>query len=139
MLSFLNMGTSSWYIVIAMILSGVGSGLFQSPNNSAVMGSVPAQHRGVASGTLSTMRNLGMVMGVAVSGALFSYSTNYANSIYSTQGLNGVNLSQAVSTYGLRITFTAAAIIALAAMVASLIKGKTTTVAEAKSNIPSNN
>ncbi len=46
MLSFLNMGTSSWYIVIAMILSGVGSGLFQSPNNSAVMGSVPAQHRG---------------------------------------------------------------------------------------------
>ncbi len=78
-------------------------------------------------------------MGVAVSGALFSYSTNYANSIYSTQGLNGVNLSRAVSTYGLRITFTAAAIIALAAMVASLIKGKTTTVAEAKSNIPSNN
>ena len=49
---------------------GVGSGMFQSPNNSAVMGSVPRTHLGVASGVLAATRNVGMALGIAIAGAV---------------------------------------------------------------------
>jgi EmrB/QacA subfamily drug resistance transporter len=57
-------------VVCMMLLVGLGTGLFQSPNNSAVMGSVPRTHLGVGGGVLATMRNLGMAFGIAVSSAV---------------------------------------------------------------------
>ncbi|MBN1454679.1 MAG: MFS transporter [Methanomicrobia archaeon] len=54
-------------------LFGLGTGLFQSPNNSAVMGSTPKQYLGVGSGILATMRNVGMVLGIAAGGAVIAY------------------------------------------------------------------
>jgi len=57
-----------------LALFGFGTGIFQSPNTSAVMGSTPRPHLGVASGILATMRNVGMVLGIAVGGAvLYSF------------------------------------------------------------------
>jgi EmrB/QacA subfamily drug resistance transporter len=53
-------------------LAGAGMGLFQSPNNSAIMGTLPRERLGSGGGTLATARNLGMVLGVALSGALFA-------------------------------------------------------------------
>jgi EmrB/QacA subfamily drug resistance transporter len=52
-----------------LALFGVGTGLFQSPNNSAVMGSAPREHLGVVSSLLGTSRTVGMVLGVAAAGA----------------------------------------------------------------------
>lgn len=52
-----------------LALFGLGTGLFQSPNNSAVMGSAPREHLGVVSSLLGTMRTVGMVLGVAAAGA----------------------------------------------------------------------
>ncbi|MGC9332521.1 MAG: MFS transporter, partial [Anaerolineae bacterium] len=51
---------------------GVGMGIFQSPNNSAVMGAVPRERLGVASGLLSITRTLGQTMGIAILGALWA-------------------------------------------------------------------
>ena len=51
---------------------GLGFGLFQSPNNSAVMGSAPRDRLGIAGGMLASMRYIGMVLGVAISGAVFA-------------------------------------------------------------------
>lgn len=51
---------------------GLGSGMFQSPNTSAIMGSVPPNRLGIASGMQATMRNVGMVLGVALAGAIVS-------------------------------------------------------------------
>jgi len=56
----------AWRITVV----GLGMGMFQSPNNSAIMGSVPVFHRGIASGVLAAMRNVGMVLGIAVAGAV---------------------------------------------------------------------
>ncbi len=47
---------------------GLGTGIFQSPNNSAVMGSVPRPHLGIASGILGTVRTTGMAVGIAMAG-----------------------------------------------------------------------
>ncbi len=124
MLSFLKADTPVWYMVTAMALAGLGSGMFQTPNNTAVMGSVPPEHRGIASGVLATMRNIGMVLGVAISGALFTMNSIRANAFYGAQGLKEEALRQASFIYALQITFTTAAAIALLAMATSLIKGK---------------
>ncbi len=59
-------------VVWRVAVFGAGTGIFQSPNNSAAMGSVPKQHLGIASGILSTVRTVGMVMGIAIGGTVLS-------------------------------------------------------------------
>ncbi|MDY6939494.1 MAG: MFS transporter [Cyanobacteriota bacterium] len=53
----------------------MGVGLFQSPNNSAIMGAAPQERLGVASGLLSLSRILGQTTGVPLVAALFSFVT----------------------------------------------------------------
>lgn len=55
-------------------LAGLGTALYISPNNTAAMNSIPLERRGVASGAVATSRNLGMVIGVALAGLIFSFS-----------------------------------------------------------------
>ncbi len=59
-------------VAAGLALFGLGTGIFQSPNNSAVMGSVPRERAGIASGVLAVIRNVGMVLGVACAGAVFA-------------------------------------------------------------------
>ncbi len=124
LLSFLKPDTSLCYIIITMIITGLGLGLFQTPNISAIMGSVPPQNRGTASGILATMRNIGMVLGVAVSGALFSLNLKNSNMFYASKGLKGLSMHQASFIYALHFAIMIACIFALLGMVASLVKGK---------------
>jgi MFS family permease len=44
--------------------NGLGSGLFASPNTSSIMSSVPARHRGAASGMRSVFQNSGMSLSI---------------------------------------------------------------------------
>ncbi|MEN8211770.1 MAG: MFS transporter [Thermodesulfobacteriota bacterium] len=67
-----SMGVVS--ILWRIALAGLGTALFISPNNTAIMSSVPLQRRGTASGAVATSRNLGMVIGVALAGLIFSTS-----------------------------------------------------------------
>ena len=55
-----------------LVLLGVGMGLFTPPNNSAIMGSAPRDKLGVAGGVLNMMRSLGLILGVDISGAVFT-------------------------------------------------------------------
>ena len=55
-----------WAFALIIFFNGVGSGLFASPNTSAIMSSVPASHRGVASGMRSTFQNSGMSLSIGV-------------------------------------------------------------------------
>ena len=57
---------------LALGLLGAGSALFNPPNNSSIMGSVPPERLGVAGGVAAVARNLGMALGVATGGAVFS-------------------------------------------------------------------
>lgn len=61
-----------WAVILGLSLIGLGTGLFQSPNNNAIMSSVKKEQLGVASGMIATMRNSGQVLGVAVCGAVLS-------------------------------------------------------------------
>jgi len=64
--------TAHFYQVIpGPLLLGLGAGMFNSPNNSSVMSSVPPQKLGLAGGINSLVRNLGMISGIALSVSLF--------------------------------------------------------------------
>jgi len=69
LLSTLAANTGTLGYISRIVWVGLGMGIFQSPNNSAIMGSVPRERLGVASGLLSLTRTLGQTMGVALIGA----------------------------------------------------------------------
>ena len=54
---------------------GIGNGCFQSPSNTAIITSVRKEELGIASGILSLSRNLGNILGVAISITLFESFT----------------------------------------------------------------
>ncbi len=66
-------GTGHGTIVFSLCVIGLAIGLFQSPNNNAIMGAVPVQKLGVASALLATVRNLGLVTGTGLSASLLSW------------------------------------------------------------------
>ncbi|MCH5671162.1 MFS transporter [Streptomyces sp. CME 23] len=49
-----------------LLPNGLGQGMFSSPNTSSIMGSVPPEHRGVASGMRSTFQNSGTALSIGV-------------------------------------------------------------------------
>ncbi len=73
MLTGLEVATTNRYIIFSLIVLGAGIGIFNTPNSSAMMGSVREDQRAVTSSILGTTRNIGMSIGVALSTVLFSY------------------------------------------------------------------
>ena len=55
-----------WAFGLLIFCNGVGSGLFASPNTSAIMSSVPARHRGAASGMRATFQNSGVSLSIGI-------------------------------------------------------------------------
>jgi MFS family permease len=53
-----------WIFALIIFCNGIGSGLFASPNTSSIMSSVPAAHRGAASGMRSVFMNSGMSLSI---------------------------------------------------------------------------
>src|SRR5439155_7667117 len=60
-------------IILPLMLSGLGWAIFNSPNQSAILGSVPRDKVGTASGMNTTAARTGGAMGVAISATLFTY------------------------------------------------------------------
>src|SRR5262249_22331708 len=59
-------------IVWRLMVIGIGQAMFQSPNNSALMGAAPPNRLGIASGILGTGRVVGQSLSVALAGAVFT-------------------------------------------------------------------
>jgi len=71
MLTF-DLGTSTGRIVAVLVLLGVGFGVFQPPNSSTIMGAVARDHLGTASALIATLRQVGISLGMALAGTLYS-------------------------------------------------------------------
>lgn len=59
-------------IIIPLSFIGIGFGFFTAPNTNSVMGSVPREKYGVASGTLGTMRFTGQILSISVASTILS-------------------------------------------------------------------
>ena len=71
-ISTLNQDVTVWGFVLRAAPLGIGFGIFQSPNNSAIMGTAPRDQLGVVSGLLALTRTLGQTTGLPLIGALFT-------------------------------------------------------------------
>jgi EmrB/QacA subfamily drug resistance transporter len=72
LLAALNEETTLGFTIASLALLGFGFAFFSSPNSNAVMSSVEERFYGVASGTLSTMRVMGMVFSMGITVLMFS-------------------------------------------------------------------
>ncbi len=72
LLSFVSPSTHTAVLVLGMAVAGLGFGAFVAPNNSRLLGAAPLHRRGIASGVLAGARNVGMVLGVGLGGAVFT-------------------------------------------------------------------
>lgn len=94
------------YLGPLAVLTG-GYALFQTANNTAVMANVAPDQRGVTSGMLSLSRNLGLITGASVMGAVFALSS----------GTSEITAARPESiANGMRITFAVGAIVTALAL-----------------------
>jgi MFS family permease len=57
---------SYWVFALVLVLNGIGSGLFASPNRAEIMNSVPADSRGAAGGIIATFQNAAFVLSIGI-------------------------------------------------------------------------
>jgi EmrB/QacA subfamily drug resistance transporter len=93
-------GIAGYFTPIVVLTAGYA--LFQAANNTSIMTNIRAEQRGVVSGMLSLSRNLGLITGASVMGAIFALATGTIDMTTATAG--------AVAT-GMRITFAVAALL----------------------------
>jgi EmrB/QacA subfamily drug resistance transporter len=68
----LSVSTTWQGFVLALFPIGIGMGIFQSPNNSAILGTAASHRLGVVSGLLAITRTLGQTTGIAIIGAFWT-------------------------------------------------------------------
>jgi len=112
-------------LALALSLMGLGGALFWSPNTSTTMGAAPRNRLGVASATLNTMRNVGMVcsFAVALAVAAASMPPKLVNAVF--LGTVG-HLQPAISlafTNAMSHAFIASIFICVIAVFFSLVRG----------------
>ena len=100
--------------ILALLPVGIGMGVFQSPNNTAIMSAAPRPRLGVASGMLSMTRTLGQSTGIALLGAFFAARLNaYSGKIVDINSAIPQNIVKAMDDQ----FFAAAALIAIGLVV----------------------
>jgi MFS family permease len=129
LLSQLTAESSIGDIIWRLCITGVGQALFQSPNNSALMGAAPRERQGVASGLLATGRVVGQSLSVAIVGAVFAtLGASVAGNILATQQGNlppgQITALQQTFLSGFHAAFIICASIAAIGVFTSLTRGK---------------
>ena len=114
--------TSPLSIAALLALLGFGQAMFLSPNSAAALSGVSHSQAGVTSSLLATARNMGMLIGTALAGLIFT--------IYFSRLTGGMDMKDFVPEYtpqfmiALKRSFQAAAVIAAVGMAASWWRGK---------------
>jgi len=116
MLTFLSDVTSLQFILISLVILGLGFGFFSSPNTNAVMGSVERKFYGVASGTLGTMRLTGQAFSMGMVLLLFAL---YIGRVQITPEYYPLFLKS------MKIAFSISAALCFAGIFASIARGRT--------------
>jgi EmrB/QacA subfamily drug resistance transporter len=119
MLAFLSETTGLPYLLVCLVILGVGFALFSSPNTSAIMGAVEKRFYGVASGVLGTMRLVGQMLSL---GIVTMFLALYVGRVEMTES----NVAQFLPSFmiALRAAFVLFAVLCAAGVVFSLVRGK---------------
>jgi EmrB/QacA subfamily drug resistance transporter len=111
-------------LILALVASGIGRGLFISPNASSIMGPVPPSKRGVANGVRTTIVQTGIVVSLPLSLAFMTLGMPYDRLTQlsgGTSNLAATDISAFLSA--LHYAFYLLAIVTLLAVVPSVLRG----------------
>ena len=113
-LSQLTLETGTLEYLIRFLPVGLGMGIFQSPNNSTIMGSAPKGRLGIVSGMLAINRSIGQTTGIAILGAFWASRV----SIYNQEQIiiSATDAASIFQVMGLRTTFILISVIILIAL-----------------------
>ena len=114
----LNEHTTSLGYIIRFLPIGLGTGIFQSPNNSAIMGVAPREKLGIISSILSITRTLGQTSGIAAVGAF--WSARVAHYVADPLQRGATSAPAIAQVESLKDTFLATAILISIAFILSL-------------------
>ena len=124
-LALMQYDTSYWVIALWMFVNGFGSGLFQPPNTSAIMASVPVDRRGTASAVRAFFNNTGMVISMTIALPLL-ISTIPLDQIMNMFVVGGMNMpvaTQITFTHGITAVFILSCILTVPAIIVSALRG----------------
>ncbi len=125
LLSFLNVSSTPLDIVLRLAVVGVGTGLFGSPNNAAMLSALPPRQMGIASGMMGTMRNMGMVSGTAIAGAIFtSRLAEYTASLTAQAAGTAEEIAMWAFVGGIQDAFRFSAFLCLIGVFTSSVRGQ---------------
>ncbi|HLZ20707.1 MAG TPA: MFS transporter, partial [Ktedonobacterales bacterium] len=130
-ISQLNATSTLPDIIWRLIVTGFGQALFQSPNNSALMGAAPREQQGSAAGFLATGRVVGQSVSVALAGAIFASLGGAAAGLHltilrQTHGHASGSFTALQQTFetGFHAAFIVCGVIAAFGVFTSLVRGK---------------
>ncbi|MGC9108139.1 MAG: MFS transporter, partial [Infirmifilum sp.] len=130
-LSGLTQSTPNTVFILESVLLGAGNGLFVTPNNTAIMSSVPANRRGIASALRNVVFYLGLTLSLNLSVLLLSSRVSYSliTKLVMSSKLDTATLESARSSLALAIgeTFRVLGIINLSAAIFSFSRVKSST------------
>ena len=125
LLTTLSVQTSALNFVLLYLPLGVGMGIFQSPNNSAIMGAAPPDKLGVVSGMLALNRTLGQTTGIAIIGAIWAGLTiYYARPAEIASATDALPAAQVAALQNSFMVISGLILVALGLAIWALIKGK---------------
>lgn len=113
-----DVNTTAAHFLLITIPLGIGLGAFNSPNNAAIMGSVPVEYTGLGGGLLTITRLLGQISGIAILGSIWAAAVAAANG-GSVPEAGASAALPAAQVAGLHITFIVAAVIMTASLLIS--------------------
>jgi EmrB/QacA subfamily drug resistance transporter len=126
LLSFVDAHTSYPVLVLCMGIIAAGTGMFVSPNTSAVMGAVPPHRRGIASAVRATLFNLGFTLSLNLAILLMATVAPYSliSQIIASNGAVVPPGSTQLFVKALQWTYIWLAVINAVAIVPSLLRGR---------------
>jgi EmrB/QacA subfamily drug resistance transporter len=116
-------------VIGCLVLTGVGQGMFQTPNSRALMNSVPPGKQGEASGLLATGRVVGQSLSVALAGAIFAglggASAGWALAATWAGGVAPENIAALQQTFltGFKCSLMVCAAVAAIGLLAAIVRG----------------
>jgi EmrB/QacA subfamily drug resistance transporter len=118
--------TPYWQLALWQLIVGAGSGIFNSPNTSAVMGVVPPHKRGVGAGTRMMLMQSGFVVSIALAIGLVSASMDpkVLLAVFSGTQIGGNGISLAPFINALHLAFLAGVVASVLGALVSLMRGE---------------
>ena len=124
-LTTIEVDTPFWQLALWQLIIGAGSGLFNSPNTSAVMGVVPADKRGIGAGMRAMLTSTGFVISIALAIGLVTTSMDPSvlAAVFSGTQVGGAGIDMGPFINALHVAFAAGLVVSLIGALISATRG----------------